>query len=161
MKTFLFITTLFSGLVAGLLYAYSCSVNPGLKMLSNVAYIKSMQGINTAIQNPVFFIAFMGLLLVFPVVNYQLYQQHNTVLALMIAAMLIYMIGVFGVTILFNVPLNNQLAKFSADAATANETAAMRQAFEQSWNKYHTIRTIASVASFSLVILSLMKQKIQ
>jgi uncharacterized membrane protein len=66
MKMALFTTILFSGLVAGLLYSYSTSVNPGLKALPDNEYIRAMQSINTAIQNPVFFIAFMGLLLLFP-----------------------------------------------------------------------------------------------
>lgn len=62
----IFLTILFSGLVAGLFYAYSCSVNPGLKALSDVEYLIAMQSINRAIQNPYFFCSFMGLLLCFP-----------------------------------------------------------------------------------------------
>jgi uncharacterized membrane protein len=61
MKVLLFFTILLSGLVAGLLYAYSCSVNSGLKNLPDAAYLKAMQSINIAIQNPLFFASFLGL----------------------------------------------------------------------------------------------------
>jgi len=63
-------TIILSGLVAGLLYSYACSVNPGLHKLSDKEYIGAMQSINVAIQNPVFFISFMGSLILFPVQSF-------------------------------------------------------------------------------------------
>lgn len=159
MKAFLFISILFSGLVAGLFYSYSCSVNIGLKSLQNSEYIKAMQSINIAIQNPVFFISFMGLLVAFPITTYHLYAQQNASFYLFAAAMIIYFAGVFGVTIFCNIPLNEQLAKFPILTANQNEISAMRKAFEKPWNSYHTIRTIASIIAFGLTILSVLKQK--
>jgi uncharacterized membrane protein len=160
MKVLLFATILFSGLVAGLLYSYSTSVNPGLKALPDNEYIRAMQSINTAIQNPVFFIAFMGLLLLFPFTTYLLYNQvSKNSFYLFALAMAIYFIGVFGVTMFFNVPLNEQLAKFSLSTASQNEISAMRELFEKPWNRYHAIRTILSILSFGLTILSVLKQK--
>ncbi len=160
MKVFLFTTVLFSGLISGLLYAYSCSVNPGLKSLADKEYIKAMQSINIAIQNPYFFISFMGLLLVFPITTYLLYGHQTSVsFYLFVSAMLIYFVGVFGITMFCNVPLNEKLAKFPISTATTNEISAMRQAFEKPWNRYHRIRTLASIISFGLTILSIIKQK--
>ena len=43
-----------TALIAGLLYAYSCSVNIGLGRLADAEYISAMQSINKAIQNPLF-----------------------------------------------------------------------------------------------------------
>lgn len=160
MKVFMFTTILFSGLIAGLLYSYSCSVNVGLKTLSNTEYIKAMQSINIAIQNPIFFLAFMGLLIVFPITTFQLYQQQTNSFYLFVTAMVIYFVAVFGVTIFFNVPLNEQLAKFSILTANENEILLMRQKFENPWNTYHSIRTVASIVSFGLTILFILKQKL-
>ena len=160
MKIFLFTTVLFSGLIAGLFYSYSCSVNPGLKLLSNSEYVKAMQSINSAIQNPAFFISFMGLLVTFPVTTFQCYSANTNSLYLLWIAMILYFIGVFGVTIFCNVPLNEQLAKFNIGSATSTEIQVMRQAFENPWNTFHTIRTVASVISFALVIVFVLKQKI-
>ena len=156
----LFTTILFSGLVSGLLYAYSTSVNPGLKSLPDNEYIRAMQSINTAIQNPLFFLSFMGLLLLFPLTSYLLYgQETKSSFYFFALAMVIYFIGVFGITIFFNVPLNEQLAKFSLSTSTQNEISAMRKLFEKPWNNYHTIRTILSIVSFGLTILAVIKHK--
>ena len=80
-------------------------------------------------------------------------------ITLLLSATLIYVIGVFGVTMFGNVPLNEQLAKFSISTATESEIIKMRIAFEKPWNAYHTIRTIASILSFGLTILSIIRGK--
>ena len=155
---FLFTTTLFSGLVAGLLYAYSVSVNMGLKSLGNTEYIRAMQAINSAIQNPAFFISFMGLLVLFPITVYQQYSLHSDSLYLLVSGMIIYFVGVFALTITGNVPLNEQLAKFSIATSSADEISAMRKAFEEPWNKLHAIRTAASIISFGCLLFFILKQ---
>lgn len=157
MKMLQFTTVLLSGLVAGLFYSYSCSVNPGLKALSDIDYLKSMQSINSAIQNPVFFISFMGLLLVYPLTAFKMYQTVPTAsFYLFVISLAIYYVGVFGITAFCNVPLNDQLANYSLSTATPNELAAMRSAFETPWNAFHTVRTFASIISFALLIIGLM-----
>ncbi len=161
MKLLLFTTVLFSGLVAGLLYAYSCSVNIGLKLLPDAAYLKAMQSINAAIQNPWFFISFIGLLLLYPVSCWRLFVQPTVGSAyLMLAATVVYFLLVFGTTIFGNVPLNDQLAKFDISSASTDALATMRNAFEKPWNNYHLVRTIAAIVSFGLAIVSIMLQKL-
>lgn len=159
-NTILFITILLSGLVAGLLYSYSCSVNIGLNKLSDAEYLKAMQSINIAIQNPYFFISFMGLLVMLPLTAWKFYSPQPTVsFYFLITATSLYFIGVFAVTLFGNVPLNNQLAKFVISSATPNEISAMRLAFEKTWNNFHLIRTIAAIISFGFTILSVIKYK--
>ena len=156
----LFITILFSGLVAGLLYSYSCSVNIGLKALPDAEYLQAMQSINIAIQNPYFFISFMGLLLLFPISARGFYSmQAMTSFYLLLIAISLYFIGVFGVTVFGNVPLNNQLAKFVISSASSDEISTMRSAFETAWNKFHLIRTVSAILSFAFTILSIIKCK--
>lgn len=157
MKIFLLFTVLFSGLIAGLLYGYSCSVNPGLKALTDSEYIKAMQSINRVIQNPIFFIPFLGLALLYPTIAYQLYSYNRDSFLLLLTALVVYLVGVLAVTIFFNVPLNEQLARFSVTSTSTEEISAMRRLFENPWNMYHTVRTIASVLSFGLSIYSLIK----
>ena len=162
MKLVPFITLLLSGLVAGLFYAYSCSVNPGLKELSNSEYVKAMQAINIAIQNPVFFTSFMGLLLAYPLLAFQTYKADANTFALVMASGIIYFVFVFGITAACNVPLNNQLAAFNMTTATEAEINNMRRVFENPWNTWHAIRTYASVLSFALLLAAfLLKNKPQ
>ena len=150
----LILTILACGLIAGVFYSYSCSVNPGLKNLSDTGYLQSMQQINRAILNPVFFASFMGTLILLPLSTW-LGRGHlsSTQFYYFLAASIIYIIGAFGVTIAGNVPLNEALDRFDISSATTEQIKLHRQQFESKWNQLHLIRTLASVASFLLVIL--------
>ncbi|WP_414647244.1 anthrone oxygenase family protein [Chitinophaga sp.] len=70
----------------------------------------------------------------------------------LLGAVFIYFVGVFGVTIGGNVPLNNALDKADLTAAGEAELAGYRAAFEQRWNRLNTLRTVAAVATVGLVI---------
>ncbi|MBO9613607.1 MAG: DUF1772 domain-containing protein [Dyadobacter sp.] len=150
---FLLAAALASGLIAGLFYSYSCSVNPGLGALSDSHYLAAMQSINRAILNPVFFASFMGTLLLLPLSTYQHFGTGNR-FYLLLGATLVYSIGTFGVTVAGNVPLNEALDKINLTGASAQELAAHRLRFEIPWNRLNTIRTCASVLSFVLVLLA-------
>lgn len=63
----LIITAILTALIAGLFYAYSCSVVLGLGKLSDTEYLKAMQNINREILNPLFFSSFMGTTVLLPV----------------------------------------------------------------------------------------------
>ena len=152
------ITVLFSGLTAGLLFSYSCSVNLGLHHLTDIEYIKTMQAINVEIQNIYFFIVFMGLLLLLPTSTWLSYSVNNkATFYLMLTATLFYFVGVFGVTVLGNVPLNNLLAKTNLAYTSEEALSNFRNHFETNWTKYHLIRTSASIISFLLTILAFQK----
>ncbi|HEX8548763.1 MAG TPA: anthrone oxygenase family protein [Cytophagaceae bacterium] len=156
-----FAAILFTGLLAGLMYGYSCSVSAGLGSLHDDIYLLSFQSINVSIQNPYFFLSFIGNLLILPIASWLAYQHYNSVTFYFLAgATVVYIIGVFGVTVFGNIPLNQQLANFKVLNATESEIRQMRMAFESSWNNYHTIRTVAAITAFCLAILSLLTRKI-
>ena len=101
------------GLIAGLLYGYDCSIIKGFRNLTDREYLGAFQSINRAILNPYFFLSFMGSLLVLPVVTWLSYKAATpNSFYLLLAATVVYVIGVFGVTMFGNVPLNNQLDQF-------------------------------------------------
>ncbi|KIO77808.1 hypothetical protein TH53_07795 [Pedobacter lusitanus] len=150
---------LLTGLIAGLLYGYDCSVIRGLGALQNKNFLTAFQSINKEILNPYFFISFMGTLLLLPLatwLNYHSGGLSNTFYFLL-AATLIYAIAVFGVTIFGNVPLNNTLSQFDIEKASPAELMSMRHHFEASWNALHHIRTYAAILAFLAAILSLLK----
>ena len=151
----LIITALTTALMAGLFYAYSCSVNLGLGRLPDAGYIAAMQSINRAIQNPVFFICFLGTLVLLPLSTYLSYGQPLSRRFLFLAgATLMYLVGVFGVTIFGNIPLNQGLDVFNPDSASIAEIASQRAKFEGPWNKLNTIRTVASTLAILFVIIA-------
>lgn len=142
-----------TALMAGLFYAYSCSVNPGLSRLSDAAYLGAMQAINRAILNPLFFIGFLGTALLLPLSTWVNYGQPlSPRFWLLLGATLVYLTGVFGVTMLGNVPLNEGLDSFNIEIASSTELAVQRATFELPWNQFNTIRTVSSIVAVLLII---------
>jgi uncharacterized membrane protein len=151
----LFVTAICSALMAGLFYSYTCSVTLGLKLLPNAEYIAAMQAINKAIQNPLFFVCFFGILFLLPICTYVHFTKPISIqFWLMLLATIIYFTGVFATTIFGNIPLNNALEKFSLLNASADAIGLQRSLFEAKWNTLNTIRTISSIASLALVIIT-------
>jgi len=148
-------TTTCTALIAGLFYSYSYSVVPGLKSVNDSTYIASMQSINRAIQNPVFFAGFFGALILLPVSAYMNYSQHPSLrFWLLLTAAIIYLTGVIGVTVVGNIPLNNALEKFNLLNASKDAINLQRTLFERPWNNLNTVRTISSILSLVLVIIA-------
>jgi uncharacterized membrane protein len=144
-----------TALIAGLFYSYSCSVNPGLGKLPDAGYMAAMQSINREILNPVFFMSFMGTLILLPVSTWMQYSNPApTRFYLMLAATIIYAVGTFGITIMGNVPLNNALDSFDLQSASPDMIHQQRELFEKPWNRLHSIRTIANAIALLLVLLA-------
>ncbi|MGQ2984949.1 anthrone oxygenase family protein [Flavobacterium sp.] len=149
----LFLAALCTALMAGLFYSYSCSVNPGLAKLPDSQYLSAMQHINSAIQNPAFFAAFFGALMLLPLCAYLSYASPAGLrFWLLVTATVIYAVGLFGVTAFGNVPLNEMLDRFDVASATQPDIAIMRQKFEVPWNRWHFVRTIAVLLSLGSVL---------
>lgn len=146
----LLLSTVSTALIGGLFYAYSCSVIPGLARLSDASFLQAMQSINRAILNPLFFISFMGTLIILPI-SVWFFREQAMVFYLLLAATLLYFGGVFLVTIIGNVPLNNLLDAADLGKLDATGLTALREKFEPGWNLFHRIRTIASFICIVLV----------
>ncbi|PSL46371.1 putative membrane protein [Chitinophaga niastensis] len=154
-KIILLIAATTTGLVAGVFYTWSCSVTTGLARMPDEAYIATIQTFNKAILNPVFFISFLGTLVMLPLATYLNYTSfHSPRFLLLLAATIVYLIGGFGVTAFGNVPLNDMMEAFNLHAASAAEMAAQRIRFEQPWNTLNNVRTITSILSMMLVTLA-------
>jgi uncharacterized membrane protein len=152
------LTVLLTGLLAGLLYGYDCSVIDGLGNLSDKEYLNAFQSINKAIQNPYFFISLMGSMFTLPVATWLSYKSGSSVsFYFLLAAAIVYITGVFGITAFGNVPLNNLLEQFDISKASIEAIREIRQKFESSWNMLHHLRTYAAILAFLLTIISLFK----
>lgn len=145
-----------TALMAGLFFAYSCSVNPGLHSLPDSGYLASMQAINRAILNPVFLLCFLGTAVLLPLSCFL--NRHNPErMAWLLAASICYGVGVLGVTLAGNVPLNEALASFDLRTANPEQLAHQRVLFEEPWDRFHTIRTIAAILTELLMVLALLQ----
>ena len=159
MKTvILFITVVLNALSTGFFFAWSVSVILGTKKVGYITYLESMQSINKEILNPKFFIVFFGSLITL-IISSVLQYSYKSVFWLVLAATIIYFIGTFGVTAFGNVPLNNELEALNLRDLSQVELQNFRHYYESKWNSYHTIRTIASMVSFILLIISIFIKK--
>ena len=159
MKTaVLFITVLLNAFSVGFFFAWSVSVILGTKKVGHLTYLETMQNINREILNPVFFIVFFGSLIALVITIY-LQFNNKTVFVLVLASTIIYLIGTFGVTAFGNVPLNNELEALNITKLNLIKLKDFRTYYESAWNHFHGIRTISSMVSFILLLISIFIKK--
>ncbi len=140
-----------TGLIAGLFYGWSVSVIPGTRRIPASDYVDTMQNINRAIINPAFILPFMGVPLLLggaAIVQFRAGDHRRG--WLLAGAAGTYVIGVLGVTIGRNVPLNDALEAFDLSGADADAVEQRRSTYETPWNRWNTVRTLAGVGSFAL-----------
>ncbi len=140
-----------TGLVAGLLYGWAVSVIPGTTRVGDHTYVATMQDVNRAIINPAFLVPFMGVPLALGAAAI-LHLRTGDIRrgSLLAAATGTYLVGVLGVTIRGNVPLNEALDDFDLSAAAGDDLAERRRTYERPWNRFHRVRTAAGVISLCL-----------
>jgi len=146
--------TFTTGLIAGVFYAYAVSVNLGLAAQPDADYVAAMQAINERIQNPLFFLSFFGaalFLLAALAAHYRRLQRSSGRFRLIALACALYIGGGFLLTVLVNVPMNEELAHVSA-GASPGELASARAAYEGVWNFWNGVRTVFSILAFLALV---------
>lgn len=140
-----------SGAMAGLLFAFSVFVMKSLSRLPPEQGLTAMQFINVDIFNPAFIVLFCGtplLCLLLGIRAVLSWQKPDSPLLLLGSAR--YLIGTLGVTVAFNIPLNNSIAAIRSSSALA---PAAWQSFVSSWMSWNHLRTGAAfAAALSLTI---------
>ena len=66
----------------------------------------------------------------------------------------VYAIGVFGVTVNGNIPLNELLDQANLGNMSGHELKALRETIESKWISYNLIRTLCSTIAFACLIYS-------
>ncbi|MEM8510075.1 MAG: DUF1772 domain-containing protein [Bacteroidota bacterium] len=150
----LFATVLLVGLVAGLCFTWGNAVTPGIGQLDDQSYLSAFQQMNRSILNPIFYGVFMGSLMVGIVAVFTSKGISPTHFWMVFTAVLIYFFGVILVTVFGNVPLNELLDTTNLAQSSAEELSALRQQFEEPWNRFHTIRVVTGTIAFALLIIT-------
>jgi uncharacterized membrane protein len=134
-----------AGTVGGVFFAFSAFVMTALAQLPGSQGIAAMRRINVVVINPSFLGVFMGtavLAVVAAVLELRFWSPPRS--ALILAASLSYVLGSFGVTALFNVPRNEQLARMEANADAA---LAYWPRYVREWRRWNGVRAAASLAA--------------
>ena len=144
-----------TGLMAGIFFTWSNAVKPGIGKLSDIEYLRALQSMNRVILNNAFKIIFLGAIIavaLVPVFYFNLYPKN--IFWLFVFTLVIYWIGVFGVTVSGNIPLNEILDKTNLESITSEEIKTLRKSIEVKWNNFNLIRCISSGITFILLIVS-------
>lgn len=143
---FFILALLCTALSAGLFYAFSTIVMPGLDVGGAASAIHAMQGMNTIVRNPIFAAVFFGAL-VLPLLAALGARSagHRGAARLAFLAALIHAAAVIGVTLQVNVPLNETLATVAANDPNASN---FWKDFAVPWTMWNHVRTGGSIAAF-------------
>lgn len=142
------IAALGCGLVAGVFFAFSTFVMPALGRLPTAQGIAAMQSINIKAINPPFMLALFGTAAAcawLGVIALQSWQEPGAVYLL--AGNFLYLMRTVGVTIGFNVPLNNALAAVAQDSG---EGATLWRNYLARWTAWNHVRTVTALAAAAM-----------
>ena len=142
-----------TGVMAGIYFAFSVFVMKSLAQLPVQEDIRVMNSINKVIVKtaflPLFFLSSIGHL---ALIIYA-FISDNYAAGLLVPAGVIYIGGMFMVTVLGNVPLNNRLAAASTNGGTAS--GALWNGYLLHWGRLNHIRTGSCIAATLLMLLAL------
>ncbi|MFI2297389.1 DUF1772 domain-containing protein [Actinacidiphila glaucinigra] len=129
------------GLMAGLFFAFSVAVMPGLAKAADRTLVDAMQRINAAIRNAWFLLVFGGsLLLCAGAVVLCLPDGGRGPLPWVIAATVLHL-AVLAVTFGGSIPLNDRLDA-AGDPGGLADAAGVRERFEAVWVRWNLVRTL-------------------
>lgn len=141
------------GLLAGLYFAFSAFIMTSLGRLDRTAGISAMNTINIEIVRSLFMPVFLGTTVAGVLLAGLALSRWGEPGALpMLLGGLLQVLGMFAVTVAFNVPLNNALA--AVDPASA-EGAALWARYLEEWTRWNHVRTLAGTGATALHILAL------
>ncbi len=139
-----------SGLMAGIYFAFSSFVMPAFGKIDTSSAIRAMNSINEYILHSWFMPLFIGstiialLLIIFSLMNWT-----GSTSVPMLMAGIIYLVGMFLCTAVFNVPLNNELAQITPDSPNAYQ---VWNEYLKNWTKWNHLRTLSSSVSSIICI---------
>lgn len=148
-----FFAALGCGLVAGVFFAFSTFVMPALAKLQPAQGIAAMQSINITAINPLFMTALFGtaaaccLLAVSSLVKWHLPGS-----VYLLVGSLLYLIGTVLVTIAFNLPLNDSLAKIDPNSA---EGANLWVSYLANWTAWNHVRMTTALAATGMITIAI------
>ncbi|MFB0613857.1 anthrone oxygenase family protein [Aurantiacibacter poecillastricola] len=142
-----------AGIMAGVYFAFSAFVMRSLDAIAAPAGMQAMQSINRVILRstflPLFFLSLLACAVMAVIASLDLAAPGAV--AMLIGALL-YILGMFVVTVVGNVPLNNRL---DATAAGSDEGAAMWREYMTRWTRWNHVRTLVCAVSLVFLVLAI------
>lgn len=147
------LSSLGCGLMAGVFFAFSAFVMKAFGRLRPAEGMAAMQSVNRAVINPIFLGVFLGTAVACLLGLADSFMQWRAPGAIyVLIGCLFYLIGTFGMTMFFNVPLNNTLA---AVEPTADDSGKLWADYQTRWTAWNHVRTVASLIASGLFAFAL------
>jgi uncharacterized membrane protein len=147
------LSALGSGLIAGAFFAFSSFIMPALKRLPPVHGITAMQSINKLAVTPAFMTALFGTAVAcLGMAAWAAIFSSEPPAGLVLAGAALYIVGTIGVTIAYNVPLNNRLATLHPESTDA---ARHWDEYVTKWTAWNHLRAAASLAAAATLTIAL------
>jgi uncharacterized membrane protein len=149
------IAVLAYALIAGVFLAFSDFIMRSLALTGGDGGVEAMQVINREVFRWIFMALFLGMAAAsLGIAGYGATNLAHPSGALILAASLVYLIGCFGVTVFFNVPMNEALAAMdSAEGATRDYWL---QSYVPRWTFWNSVRTGAATLASALLLFGLL-----
>jgi uncharacterized membrane protein len=134
------------------MFTFMLVIQRMMSPLSAPEYTRIMQGLIRGADDPPIVPLIVVISMLAPLVTLikLRHARNSTVWKMTFIGWLVFVIGVFGITIGINAPINNQILKWPMDAPPADWMA-----LRDRWNNINWIRTPASGLSFVLFMLTL------
>lgn len=141
-------------LVGGVFLAFSDFIMRSLALTGGHGGVEAMQVINREVFRWVFMALFLGMAAVSLIVAaYGAFGLTAPAGTLIMMAGLVYLIGCFGVTVFFNVPMNEALAGMEMEAGTTRDY--WLHTYVPRWTFWNSVRTVACAVSAALLLVGL------
>ena len=142
-------------LIGGVFLAFSDFIMRSLANTGGVGGVEAMQVINREVFRWVFMTLFIGMagvsILISGYAAAQLGGPAGTLIAL---AGIVYIVGCFGVTVVFNVPMNEALAQMDLTSSATREY--WQGTYLPRWTYWNTVRALACVVAAALLLFGLL-----
>jgi len=151
MKILLWLSVIGCGVIGGVYFAFSTFIMKALGSAGGGAGLPAMQAINQTILTSPFMPLFFGTTLLSLALGIIAVVHWNTgPSSIVLLSSVIYFAGMFIVTVVFNVPLNDGLAVQSM--VTGNDTWRV---YQSEWTFWNHVRTGASLVASGLYLHAL------
>jgi uncharacterized membrane protein len=141
------------GLLAGVYFTFSAFVMTALGRIDHTAGISAMNAINIEIVRSLFMPFFLGTTLTAALlVGLAILRWDQPGVVAMLVGGVLYVVGMFIVTMVFNVPLNDALAVANP---SSSEAASLWARYLKDWTFWNHVRTMASTAASALFMVAI------
>lgn len=149
----LLVAALGCGVIGGVFFAFSAFVMKALVRLPPAQGIAAMQSINVVAVTPVFMAVLFGTAQVCLMLGvWSLVGWDEARTGYVLFGSLLYLVGTVLVTIVGNVPRNNELA---AVAPEGSDAASVWARFVAAWTSWNAVRMTAALAAAALLTVAL------